>query len=130
MWNAIGVVFVVLFLVVCVSATTDLSQTVHAQELVAFENPELLAEALDRNAIKAVTALEKILTSEQVVAFEATMLPPPSNETKRARYLAARKSLRAAGITKTDPSLIAVSNLIKELPAIEIGAESIVELSR
>jgi len=83
---------------------------------VAFERPELLAEAMDRNSIGAVAALEDILTAEQAVEFEAAMLPPPPDETKRARYMAARKALRAAGVLKGDPALKEVNTLIHALP--------------
>ena len=122
MWQVIGVVLVALFLVVCINSITDSPQTIYAQEKVAFAKPELLAEALDRNSSGAVIALEEILTAEQAIAFESAMLPAPNNEVKRERYLSARKALRAAGVLKTDPSLVAVRDLIQALPAVEVVA--------
>ena len=129
MWQAIGVVLAVLFLVVCIDSITD-SPVIYAQEKVAFAKPELLAEALDRNSSGAVIALEGILTAEQAIVFEAAMLPAPNDEVKLARYLAARKALRSAGVLKTDPSLVAVRDLIQALPAVEVPAEVIVELPK
>ena len=89
---------------------------------VAFEKPELLAEAMDRNSIGAVAALEDILTAEQAIEFEAAMLPPPPNETKRARYMAARKALRAAGVIKGDPALKEIKTLIDALPGLSVDS--------
>ena len=110
----------ILFGLVVVAGLAALAQA--PEPVTSFGNPEGLAEALDRDSAGAVSALEGILTPAQAVEFEAAMLPPPPDDTKRARYVAARKALKAAGLVKGDPALREIKTLIDALPEPDVVA--------
>lgn len=95
---------------------------VHAQG-GQFTQRERIALAMDNSPEIVMAALETILTQEQISAFEAAVLPSPTDAQKKNALGEAKLKLVQAGFAKDDPIVSAIDARAGEI-AIELPAEN------
>jgi len=88
-----------------------------------FTQRERIALAMDNSPALVIAALEAILSQEQIAAFEAALLPVPTDAQKKDALSDARTKLLQAGFAKDDPLLAAIGARANEI-AIELPVES------
>jgi len=90
-----------------------------------FTQRERIALAMDNSPDLVIAALETILSQEQIAAFEAALLPAPTDAQKKDALGDVKTKLLQAGFAKDDP-------LIAEIGARadEIAVASPVEISQ
>ena len=87
-----------------------------------FTQRERIALAMDNSPEIAIAALETVLTQEQIAAFEAALLPSPSDAQKKAALGDVMLRLLQAGFSKDDPLVAAVDARADEI-AVDAPAE-------
>ena len=87
-----------------------------------FTQRERIALAMDNSPEIAIAALETVLTQEQIVAFEAALLPSPSDAQKKEALGDVMLRLLQAGFSKDDPLVAAVDARADEI-AVDAPAE-------
>lgn len=87
-----------------------------------FTQRERIALAMDNSPEIAIAALETVLTQEQIVAFEAALLPSPSDAQKKEALGDVMLKLLQAGFSKDDPLVAAVDARADEI-AVDAPAE-------
>lgn len=74
-----------------------------------FSHRERVVLAMDNSPELVVDALEKVLSQEQIDAFESLLLPKPTDTEKRAALDSAKAALLRAGFAQDDPVVSAVA---------------------
>lgn len=98
---------------------------VHAQG-GQFTQRERIALAMDNSPEIVIAALETILTQEQISAFEAAVLPSPTDAQRKDALGDVKTKLLQAGFAKDDPLIAAIGAGADEI-AIETPVESVQE---
>ena len=88
-----------------------------------FTQRERIALPMDNSPDLVIAALETILTQEQIAAFEAALLPTPTDAQMKDALSDAKLKLMQAGFAKDDPLVSAIDARAGEI-AIELPVEN------
>jgi hypothetical protein len=88
-----------------------------------FTQRERIALAMDNSPEIVIVALEAILTQEQRAAFEAALLPAPTDAQKKDALSDVKTKLLQAGFAKDDPLVAAIGARADEI-AVELPVET------
>lgn len=114
--------FLLCFLALAFAAALLAGGFVHAQG-AHFKDRARIELAMDNAPGAVVTALEGILSQEQIDAIEAALLPPPTDAEKKEALESAKTRLLRAGFSADDPIVAAVTARVNGLaPATTAGS--------
>ncbi|MCC6797754.1 MAG: hypothetical protein IT366_21755 [Candidatus Hydrogenedentes bacterium] len=88
-----------------------------------FTQRERIALAMDNSPEIVIAALEAIMSQEQLAAFEAAVLPAPTDAQKKDALGDVKTKLLQAGFTKDDPLIAAIGARADEI-SVALPAES------
>lgn len=87
----------------------------HAQGAAAFTQRARLEALMDNSPALVVSALESLLTQEQINALESALFIAIPNDRKRETLESVKAQLLSAGLAETDPIVVAVEQRAEAL---------------